>query len=85
MRLPNWNDVDVYFNGVKYVWEAAFINGSNWYTSTIDDWLLCAIVNNSCWETPDWNSENIKANALTDQSWNEIRDPNCRWLKIFIN
>ena len=84
MKLPNWNEIDIYFNNEIYIWEAAFINWFNWYESSADDWLLAAIIDNSCWQFA-YNPEKIKPNTLTDELWNEIRDTSCRWLKIFIN
>lgn len=85
MILPNGTDIEIYFNGEKYVGEAAFINWYNGYESTFDDWLLCAIIDKSCWQKISWDSVNRIPNTLTDSEWIKIQIQDCRGLEIFIN
>lgn len=63
--------MEAYLNGEPYKGKASYINGSNGYTATEDNGLLCALIVDgvgvpSCWD------DNGNPNTLTDKDGNKI-------------
>lgn len=73
-KLPNI----ILFNNNKYSGNATFIKGYNGYTSTEDDGYMCALINNSCWDS------NGKPNLLTDEKGMYIRAIHNHYLEMKI-
>ncbi len=63
---------DYFLNGKKYNGEVAFIDGFNGYTKTKDDGIMCALINNSC-----FNGKG-KSNILKDSKGNKYHSENRR-------
>lgn len=68
----------VFLNGEEYKGKAAFIHGYNGYEKDEDDSILCAIINNSA-----WNSD-IQPNYLKDEDGNLIHSENRRGMIVDI-
>lgn len=68
----------LFFHGMKYKGDAAFINGYNGYESTEFDGLLCAVIENSCFD------KNVP-NYLLNENDEVIISKYNRGQKIIIN
>jgi len=68
----------ILLNGEPFKGLCSFINGYNGYSTTEDDGLMCAIINNSCWDA------NGKPNLVTDIEGVLIHSTNRRCVQMHV-
>lgn len=68
----------LYYKGAEYKGDASFINGDNGHTKSTDDSVLCALIDNSCWDKEG------NCNYLLDKNNDKIYSDNRRGQTITI-
>lgn len=71
--------MELFLNNKPYHGKAAYINGYNGYNKTNDDATLCALINNSCWDSQG------KPNYLKNKDGELIQNENLRGVEITID
>ena len=66
----------LFLNNIQYQGDAVFINGYNGYSSTEGDSLLCALIDNSCFDSDN------EPYYLKDEDGNYIKDIQYRGVRI---